>query len=1030
MSDSKRAKSREGGPLESGGGGRRRNGETPGTGGASSKGVNAPPEVVYKMSKKIAQLTKVIYYLNTKNEDHNVEVQSLVDAYEEELAEAIKDGSNQVRELQSKVEESEIQLRAHEEIIQSYLDKITAYEADLEEAKRTEGELKDTIKYMKREHVTLHDTVRKSMEQLAEAEEKSRATEETLGTEVQKISGSFEDEIRELKARHQEDLDKLQLQTAKNIKSYADECKLAQEQLRETVTNMTRQNEEQLRNHEAQISSLKDDYETQIRVLKHEKTEIEARLTAELTETRAIQEDASNRAEELQEQAKTKENQVRSLTELLEKSTNQAQSTQAMLSTEKIKTESLSKELAIATDRITELNELNTTLEQEVASKVARLDQIEAEYRSLKDEFDKAQVSLDTLNHSLDSANGTIKELNEKIHDLNRVKADLEVQRIEKERAYHQLEESIKELQRQWKLDLASALKKQEIELKDQHQIDVSEKLAQAATEYEETIAANEKELEDAKKAWKKEVKSWEVKLNAEVEKAEEFASRMSNLHNTVKGLEVDKADLFQKMVRIDDQIRSELNEKFKKDKREIEEQMEEQHNIRMNILKEQIAADQHQLLLAAITHTENEYKAQIERITTDHMSKCEEWSREREEMSKKASDAEEQVRFLMRSMMELKESHSKKIADLIESHLESLESERRAWETEASSKETQLKVTHTIAIGNLEKKHATQKEELEATHKRLMDELRNTNTKNALAAKKEAEAQRTADLAKQRALHLEEMDKLTQKHVAELAETVLSMNVQRLGELKALNEDNEKVMAAKEEELNKLRDEIEERMSKEEELNEKIENYESDLESMREQLETKSQELDSLRDQSLRALREREMQLLAEQEQIIQKLNEEHIEEAQKMIEQFEQAQNFLKKQIQAQAKQLEEADLRYINREPREVDLQRIAELEDEIRRRKRKTNALTDELDYCKLEMYNRELNFNKIFSKSPLVGVIDPIAAKMKAKKEHPSHPGLPPKADSLPRLPPLYSPQMTPSPAPSISIYNTNRPPQH
>lgn len=45
----------------------------------------APPDVVYKLSKKIAQLTKVIYYLNTKNEDHTVEVQSLAEAYEDEI---------------------------------------------------------------------------------------------------------------------------------------------------------------------------------------------------------------------------------------------------------------------------------------------------------------------------------------------------------------------------------------------------------------------------------------------------------------------------------------------------------------------------------------------------------------------------------------------------------------------------------------------------------------------------------------------------------------------------------------------------------------------------------------------------------------------------------------------------------------------------------------------------------------------------------------------------------------------------------
>jgi hypothetical protein len=35
------------------------------------------PDLHHKMSKKIAQLTKVIYHLNTKNEDHEYEIQAL-----------------------------------------------------------------------------------------------------------------------------------------------------------------------------------------------------------------------------------------------------------------------------------------------------------------------------------------------------------------------------------------------------------------------------------------------------------------------------------------------------------------------------------------------------------------------------------------------------------------------------------------------------------------------------------------------------------------------------------------------------------------------------------------------------------------------------------------------------------------------------------------------------------------------------------------------------------------------------------------
>jgi hypothetical protein len=40
----------------------------------AAKGGDLFPDLHHKMSKKIAQLTKVIYHLNTKNEDRQIEV--------------------------------------------------------------------------------------------------------------------------------------------------------------------------------------------------------------------------------------------------------------------------------------------------------------------------------------------------------------------------------------------------------------------------------------------------------------------------------------------------------------------------------------------------------------------------------------------------------------------------------------------------------------------------------------------------------------------------------------------------------------------------------------------------------------------------------------------------------------------------------------------------------------------------------------------------------------------------------------------
>ena len=46
---------------------------------------NLFPDLHHKMSKKIAQLTKVIYHLNSKNEEHNDDLTPLADAYETEI---------------------------------------------------------------------------------------------------------------------------------------------------------------------------------------------------------------------------------------------------------------------------------------------------------------------------------------------------------------------------------------------------------------------------------------------------------------------------------------------------------------------------------------------------------------------------------------------------------------------------------------------------------------------------------------------------------------------------------------------------------------------------------------------------------------------------------------------------------------------------------------------------------------------------------------------------------------------------------
>ena len=62
---------------------------------------NLFPDLHQKMSKKIAQLTKVIYHLNYKNEEHNDDLSSLADAYETEIDGILKDAYTKVQDTRT-----------------------------------------------------------------------------------------------------------------------------------------------------------------------------------------------------------------------------------------------------------------------------------------------------------------------------------------------------------------------------------------------------------------------------------------------------------------------------------------------------------------------------------------------------------------------------------------------------------------------------------------------------------------------------------------------------------------------------------------------------------------------------------------------------------------------------------------------------------------------------------------------------------------------------------------------------------------
>ncbi|CAJ1431095.1 unnamed protein product [Effrenium voratum] len=56
-------------------------------------------EIHHKMSKKVAQLTKVIFHLNTRNDEADQHLVAVTQAYETEVQQILKDANAKLRKL-------------------------------------------------------------------------------------------------------------------------------------------------------------------------------------------------------------------------------------------------------------------------------------------------------------------------------------------------------------------------------------------------------------------------------------------------------------------------------------------------------------------------------------------------------------------------------------------------------------------------------------------------------------------------------------------------------------------------------------------------------------------------------------------------------------------------------------------------------------------------------------------------------------------------------------------------------------------
>lgn len=183
----------------------------------SSTSADVTPDLHLKMSKKIAQLTKVIYALNTKNDEHENVVENMKVAHEEEMQKLIAETKEKmnyfktrlgaVTEQKQKIEVLESHLakeRLQREEAMSEFEKFKRRNEDHEA--RLKSEFSDKILTMSKE---LLAAKKQFEERMKDFQATRRKLEDDRDKAVEELSSKHHDEMDRLMKAHRVRYDEL-----------------------------------------------------------------------------------------------------------------------------------------------------------------------------------------------------------------------------------------------------------------------------------------------------------------------------------------------------------------------------------------------------------------------------------------------------------------------------------------------------------------------------------------------------------------------------------------------------------------------------------------------------------------------------------------------------------------------------------------------------------------------------------------------------------------------------------------------------
>ncbi|XP_030054419.1 protein FAM184A [Microcaecilia unicolor] len=334
-------------------------------------------ELHLKMSKKIAQLTKVIYALNTRNDEHESGILALKDAHEEEIQQIIAETREKIIQYKSKVVE-ELDLKKKIQVLEESLEEHTkmkhqglmefeAYKRRVEDMQLcSEAQHVQRIVTMSREveeiRKKFEESLRSFMQLQVQCEKDKRTAMEELRTahamEMQEVLKTKQnqnviltDDQQTHKEVHQMEMkelhnrmEELHLEKTKIIEDYESKLCKAQvfyDQELESLKRSQLFTAESLHSCKQKEAELKKEFQNQEAVLQRNLGNLKTEFQVVQGEAEVLRE----KCQKLQENLTTAENKV----QILQKQLEDVNQEEAFL---QIKHKETENELAAARDRL------------------------------------------------------------------------------------------------------------------------------------------------------------------------------------------------------------------------------------------------------------------------------------------------------------------------------------------------------------------------------------------------------------------------------------------------------------------------------------------------------------------------------------------------------------------------------------------------------------------------------------------------------------------------------------------------------